>query len=215
MKVYGLFLVLICLSEVRPQIPVEFFVGEKKASADLMFFRFIKSSDTTNSEWLFFNRNRSVVDYEMTSSSKLPLFGHTMAFSYNSKALAGFAPVSVLQISNSGTAPKIGLQYAKSRKDLLLFTWLVHELKSEPYTDFFLLFRYSPPLNDYLNLFFQIESFNGLPITSDKKYNLVQRLRVGLKSGLVQFGAGTDLSQSGKNDFIATENFGLFIRYEY
>ncbi|NUN10851.1 MAG: hypothetical protein HUU54_16875 [Ignavibacteriaceae bacterium] len=215
MKYYLSLFILFLISDTLGQIPVEIFVGDKKASADLMFFRFIKSGDGTNSEWLFFNRNRSVVDYKMNSTTYLPAFGHTMAFSYNNKHFIGFAPVSVLQINNSGVTPKLGMQYAHSSKEFLFFSWAVNEVKEEAMTDFFFLFRFSPPLNEDLNLFLQIESFNALPLLSENNLNLVQRLRIGIKMNAFQVGAGVDLNELGKNTFKVLENYGLFLRYEY
>jgi len=105
-------------SEATAQIPVEIFAGNKKASFDLMFFKFFKNQAGQNSKFLFFSRERALVDYKQTSSSNLPQFGFTEAISYNHPALKGFAPVFVGQVLNRGIFAKTGVQYAHISKIL-------------------------------------------------------------------------------------------------
>ena len=100
------------------QIPVEVFAGHKKATADIMFFKFIKNKEGHNSKFLFFNRNRASIDYAMTKTTNLPQFGFTEAISYNHEKLKGFAPVVVGSILNRGIYPKAGIQFAKNKKRL-------------------------------------------------------------------------------------------------
>jgi hypothetical protein len=196
------------------QIPVEFFAGDKKAGIDIMFFRFIKESDEKNSDFLFFSRARGVADYQMTKSTNLPSFGLTEAISYNPKAFYGFAPVAVLQFFNSGVFPKAGVQYALQKKNLTLFTWLVTETLKDPNMDYFLLLRYTPALNDHINLYTQLECNNTLPLQQQNKYNFVQRLRLGMMLQQWQFGLAADFSQNGRGTFITTTNTGIFLRME-
>jgi hypothetical protein len=61
------------------QIPVEIFAGDKKATVDIMFFRFFKNSSGDNSKFLFFSRNRASINYEMSGTENLPQFGFTEA----------------------------------------------------------------------------------------------------------------------------------------
>jgi hypothetical protein len=198
------------------QIPVEVFAGHKKATVDIMFFKFIKNKEGQNSKFLFFNRNRASIDYAMTDTTYLPQFGFTEAFSYNHQKLKGFAPVLVASILNRGVYPKAGIQFAKVKKEYTFFTWLVTEISKEPDIDFFLLARYTPKITEKLNLFSQIELVNVFPTASQNNYSFTQRLRLGLSVGeLFQFGVGLDLTQLGRNDFTKTENFGGFLRYEF
>lgn len=197
------------------QIPVEVFVGHKKATADIMFFKFFKNKEAQNSDWLFFNRNRASIDYTMTSSTNLPQFGFTEAISYNNKKWKGFAPVAVVQILNKGVYPKVGIQFAKIKKDYTIFTWVVCETLENPNIDFFFLGRYTPKLTDKLNLFTQLELVNALPTLETNNFNFVQRLRLGLKVKEYQFGLGADFTALGRNNFITTQNIGVFLRHEF
>lgn len=196
------------------QIPVEVFAGDKKATVDIMFFKFFKNKEQ-NSKFLFFNRNRASIDYAMTTTTNLPQFGFTEAISYNYEKLKGFAPVVVANILNRGVFPKAGVQFAKIKKDYSIFSWLVAETLKEPNIDFFFLGRYTPKLSDKLNLFSQIELVNAFPTFEQNNFSFTQRFRLGLKIKELQFGAGLDLSQSGRNNYTTTENFGGFLRYEF
>ncbi|MBL7788839.1 MAG: hypothetical protein JNL75_03265 [Chitinophagales bacterium] len=200
---------------VFAQIPVEVFVGHKKATADIMFFKFLKNKERNNSKFLFFNRNRASIDYAMTKTTNLPQFGFTEAISYNHENLKGFAPVIVASILNKGVYPKAGIQFAKIKKEYTIFSWLVTETLKEPNIDFFFLARYTPKLTEKLNLFSQVELVNAFPTVAQNTFSFTQRFRLGLKVKEFQFGAGLDLSQLGREDFITTENFGGFLRYEF
>ena len=197
------------------QIPVEVFAGHKKATVDIMFFKFIDNKEGKNSKFLFFNRNRASIDYAMTETTNLPQFGFTEAFSYNHQRLKGFAPVVVASILNKGVYPKAGIQFAKLKKDYTIFSWVVAETLKEPNIDFFFLGRYTPKLTNKLNLFSQIELVNAFPTLEQKNFSFTQRFRLGLKIKDLQFGVGLDLTQLGRNDFTKTENFGGFLRYEF
>lgn len=197
------------------QIPVEVFAGHKKATVDIMFFKYFKNKEGKNSNFLFFNRNRASIDYKMTETTNLPQFGFTEAISYNHPRLKGFAPVVVVSILNRGVYPKAGIQFAKIKKDYTIFSWLVSETLNEPNIDFFFLGRYTPKLTDKLNLFSQIELVNAFPSVGKNNFAFTQRLRLGLKIKEFQFGVGLDLTQLGRNDFTQTENFGGFLRYEF
>lgn len=197
------------------QIPVEVFAGHKKATVDIMFFKYFKNKEGQNSKLLFFNRNRASIDYAMTETANLPQFGFTEAISYNHEKLKGFAPVAVVGILNRGVFPKAGIQFAKIKKEYTIFSWLVTETLKEPNIDFFLLARYTPKLTEKLNLFSQVELVNAFPTIAQNTFLFTQRFRLGLKVKEFQFGAGLDLSQLGREDFITTENFGGFLRYEF
>ncbi|MFM7855752.1 MAG: hypothetical protein ACKO96_28470, partial [Flammeovirgaceae bacterium] len=127
----GVLGVLICVSSFS-QIVVEGFVGDQKTTADILFFKYFKNKEGNNSTFLFFNRNRASMDYRQTSNAYLPQFGFTEAVSYNHPALKGFAPVAVVQIFNTGTFPKIGVQYFHQKKHFMFFTWAVIETMQKP-----------------------------------------------------------------------------------
>jgi hypothetical protein len=197
------------------QIPVEVFAGRKKATVDIMFFKFFKNKEGQNSKFLFFNRNRASIDYKMTETTNLPQFGFTEAISYNHEKLKGFAPVVVVSILNRGFYPKAGIQYAKLKKDFTIFSWIVSEILKETNIDFFFLARYTPKLSDKLNLFSQIELVNAFPTVEQNNFSFTQRFRLGLKIKEFQFGTGLDLLQLGRNEFTRTKNIGGFLRYEF
>lgn len=197
------------------QIPVEVFAGHKKATVDVMFFKFFKNKTGQPSKFLFFNRNRASIDYALSKTTNLPQFGFTEAVSYNNQKLKGFAPVAVVQVLNKGIYPKAGIQFAKITKDYTIFSWVVTETVHEPNIDFFFLSRYTPKLTDKLHLFSQIELINTFPSTQQNSLAFTQRFRLGLKLKEFQFGAGLDLTQQGREVFIKNENFGAFTRYEF
>jgi hypothetical protein len=214
-RYYLLLLLATTLMSARSQVPVELFAGHEKTTFDLQFFRYFKQSDGQNSRWLFFNRNRASIDYGMTSKTNLPQFGFTEALSYNHPVLKGFAPVAVVQVFNTGVFPKAGIQYARVRENLVVFSWLVAETLSSPDMDYFLLLRYTPLIKGSLRLFLQGETINSFPLYAGGLGSFIQRLRVGLKQHYWQWGLGGDFSQNSRNDPSFASNLGLFIRYEF
>ena len=209
-------LAIFLFSEVAvAQIPVEVFAGSKRATLDILFFRFFKIKEEQNSKFLFFNRNRAGIDYKMRKTGNLPQFGFTEAVSFNHEKLKGFAPVVVASVLNSGIYPKAGIQFVRIKKVYTVFSWLVCETLPNPTIDFFFLGRYTPKLLDELNLFTQIELVNAVPTSTENNFTFIQRIRLGLKTKEMQFGAGADVSGFGQNDYKTTSNIGGFLRYEF
>jgi len=213
-KTISIFLIAIC-SQANAQIPFEIFVGSKKTTIDIMFFKFFKNNQGEKTRWLFFNRNRANVDYRMTETNYLPQFGFTEAISYNHEKLNGIAPVLVGQVLSREVSTKIGVQNAIITKKLTIFTWLVCETLEKPVLDYFLLLRYTPELSDNINLFTQIESVNTFPTFRTENFSFSQRLRLGIQFKSYQFGAGADFNQTGNNTFTKIYNAGGFFRHEF
>lgn len=197
------------------QIPVEVFAGNRKTTIDIMFFKYFKGGNGSTSRFLFFNRNRGAVDHRMTASANLPQFGFTEAVSFNHEKLRGFAPVMVGQVFGSGFYAKAGIQYARIRNNVTLFSWMVSEIAKVPVIDVFFLGRYTPALSGKLNLFSQLELVNAFPTTERRNYSFTQRIRLGLKCKEFQTGAGLDLTASGRKDLKPAANIGIFMRYEF
>lgn len=207
--------VLISVSSFS-QIAVEGFVGDQKTTADILFFKYFKNKEGNNSKFLFFNRNRASMDYRQTASAYLPQFGFTEAVSYNHPALKGFAPVAVVQIFNTGTFPKIGVQYFHQKKHFMFFTWAVIETMQKPLVDYFVLTRFQPQVSAKVQLFFQLELVNTLPTAAENNYNFIQRMRLGLHlAESWQTGVGADFAQNGRTEFVTTSNIGVFLRKEF
>jgi len=202
-------------SETYSQIPVEVFGGHKKATVDILFFNYFKNKENQHTKFLFFNRNRAGIDYEQTSTARLPAFGFTEAVSFNHPLLKGFAPVAVIQIFNSGVFPKAGVQYFHRKKVFTFFSWLVCEPTRKPTVDFFILTRIEPKLTKKLNLFAQLELVNAIPTDTDGNHNYIQRARLGCKINTWQFGFGSDFNQFGVDQFTTTNNLGVFLRHEF
>lgn len=212
----ALFIILIGVwSTAKGQIPVEIFAGHERSTVDIMFFKYFKNNQGENSRWLFFNRNRTSVDYRMTKTTYLPQFGFTEAISYNHEKLKGLAPVIVGQVLSRGVFPKAGIQYAHITKNMTIFTWLVCETLEKPDLDNFFLFRYTPKLTEKVKLFTQVESVNAFPTVSTEDFNFTQRIRLGLQLKMYQFGAGVDFNQTGNTTFTKMYNVGGFIRHEF
>ena len=197
------------------QIPVEVFIGDKKTTVDIMFFRFFKNSAGESSKFLFFNRNRVAVDYEMNRTENLPQFGFTGAVSYNLPMLKGFAPVFVGQVFNQGIYPKAGIQYVHFTSQITVFSWFVSETLQNPRRDYYILFRFTPRISEKTGLFLQAECLNTFPTNQSAKFSFSQRIRVGLKNKNFQFGIGADLAETGRDLMTLTANTGLFLRYEF
>lgn len=206
---------LLTRSVAIAQIPVELFGGNKKATLDVMFFRYFKNKNGNNSPVLFFNRNRVGVDYKMTTTAFLPQFGFTEAISYNHAKLKGVAPVLVAQAFSSGLYTKAGVQYAAVNDHLTLFSWLVLETKKETTMDIFFLGRYTPKIAERLHLFSQLELLNTFRSDGSKNHSFTQRIRLGLKCRAFQVGLGADFSAASQNKLTSTHNMGGFLRYEY
>lgn len=197
------------------QIPVEVFAGNAKSTIDIMFFKYFKNIKGNNSKFLFFNRNRASADYMITTTTNLPQFGFTEAFSYNHPLLKGFAPVAVMQVLNRGVYAKAGIQYAFIRKNFTVFSWLVSETNRYPMIDYFFLGRYTPRLTDKTNLFVQAELINAIPTQDQGNFSLAQRVRIGLKLREFEVGVGADFTEAGKYTYKTTRNIGGFLRYEF
>lgn len=218
MKIRVIFFLMawfINLNNAISQIPFEVFIGDQRTTLDVMFFKFFNRNNGEQSRWLFFNRNRTGIDYRITPTSYLPLFGFTEAISYNHKALKGIAPVAVFQVLNRGIAYKAGIQYAHVNKKVTVFTWLVNQLSSKPEIDYFLLMRYSPQITRSIKLFLQAESINTFSTNTLVPNTFTQRLRLGYYLNSLQAGAGIDLNQMGRSKFISTANTGIFLRHEF
>lgn len=217
--VYSLLFLLLLLFRGQAQLPFEVFGGHQKTTLDLMFFKYFgalrHNPGQEKERWLFFNRNRASVDYRMTHNTFLPQFGFTEAFSYNHQAWRGLAPVALIQVLNTGLYPKAGLQYARIKNHLTLFTWLVTELVHLPKLDYFILLRWMPKLNGQLNWFTQLESINTIATERNALSVFTQRLRIGVSLKGYQVGAGGDLTQSKTEQVAYTRNLGAFIRHEF
>jgi hypothetical protein len=199
---------------IKAQTPIEIAGGHQKTSLDVMFFKFFKKNNGSQSRFLFFNRNRVTIDYRQNSSQYLPVFGSTNAVSFNHKNLLGLAPVIVAQVLNRGIYSKAGLQYYYRKKEFTVFSWAVVELLKNPHVDLFALARFEPKITKNLHLYNQIELLSAVPTEVSGNFNFIQRLRVGLKSRSWQFGIAADFNQAGNESFIKTSNIGGFLRHE-
>ena len=199
----------------KAQIPTEIFVGEKRATIDVMFFKYFKNAKEENSRWLFFHRNRASVDVKTSLSQQAVLFGFTEAISYNPTSLKGLAPVAVLSVLNGGLTSKAGVQYVSIHPQFTLFTWAVASLQQNTVLDYFLLMRYTPPISAKTKAFLQLESVNAFATQTAAPHSFNLRTRLGLKHHHFQWGVGLDQVFIGRNDFQKTTNPGIFVRYEF
>ena len=209
------FILFLSVAKAAAQIPVEVLAGHERSTFDVLFFRYLKTQDSQDSRWLFFNRNRASVDYRITSTQYLPQFGFTEAISYNSPQLRGIAPVLVAQLLNRGVSAKTGLQYARIAKTFTLFGWVVTEIRQSPNIDLFILARFTPPISEKTQLFSQIELLNAFPTAFMGSYSFNQRARLGLKMKDWQYGLGVDLTRTGYQNWVTTQNIGVFLRHEF
>jgi hypothetical protein len=187
---------------------LEVYGGNRRAGVDLMWFKRFRDREQNITPFLFFSRNRASNDYEGSPS----LFGSVNAVSYNLRN--GLGVVGVATFSQTGLVPKAGIQYYTNAKDLMLFGWLVADLKSEGAVDLFLLLRYQPDISTRLKMFLQAELF-PVYYPGASYWNLTQRFRTGLRMYDWAAGLMTDLNQSGTTTFTTTSNIGAFIRYEF
>ena len=197
------------------QVPVEVLVGTERSTVDAMFFRFFRTADGGNSEWLFFNRNRAAYDHRMTAGTRLPQFGFTEAVSWNPSWLAGFAPVLVGQILSSGAQAKGGVQFALVAREWTVFSWVVSEMSTRPDMDLYALARFTPAIGGEWRIYTQAEVLNVFPTEAALPRSFTQRLRLGLQWRDAAFGVGTDLSQRNGTSPATTRQFGVFVRYAF
>jgi hypothetical protein len=78
-----------------------------------------------------------------------------------------------------------------------------------------LLMRFQPKLTERLRWFFQLETLHSFPLGHNGAISFVQRGRIGLQRGAFQYGLGADLMQTGKQQWIKTQNWGAWIRHEF
>jgi hypothetical protein len=208
-------LVLFANISKAQHIPIEVFGGDKRATIDVLFAKYVKNKKNEKSNSFFFSRSRATVDYKMTTTTNLPQFAFTEAISYDFKGLHGFAPVAVVQLFNRGVYPRAGIRYLKLKTNFTFFGWTVIDVLKNPTVDVFILTRYTPRLSEKLKLYSQVELINDFPTQSTTSMNFTQRLRFGLQTGLVSFGAATDLNETGRERFTTITNTGFFLRYEF
>ncbi|MCZ7556162.1 MAG: hypothetical protein M5R41_07165 [Bacteroidia bacterium] len=197
------------------QVPVEVFSGPDRTSVDVLFFRFFRTAEGENSDWLFFNRNRAILDHRMTTGTRLPQFGFTEAVSWNPSALGGFAPVAIGQLFSSGAQVKSGLQYARVAKRWTVFSWFVTEIQGRPDLDAYLLARWTPPLTERWSIYTQLELLNVFPTDGRSARAFTQRVRLGAQWREVAFGVGADYQQRGRGTLSGSGQTGVFVRYQF
>lgn len=187
---------------------VETYAGHERAGVDLMWFKYFNNQKGAHTPFLFFSRNRANTDYRNSPTA----FGSTNAVSYNFRN--GLGIVAVGSLVNAGFIPKTGIQLVKTKGNFLFFGWLVAELKKDGNLDLFGMFRWQPKVNANWRVFSQLELF---PVYQPNQgvWNLTQRLRLGAKKRAWAAGGMADFNQSGKTDFRLTNNFGLFLRYDF
>jgi hypothetical protein len=56
---------------------------------------------------------------------------------------------------------------------------------------------------------------NPFPSSAQKSFAFTQRIRLGAKINVFQFGIAADFSATGRKDYRTTNNIGGFLRYEY
>jgi hypothetical protein len=208
-------LVLAVFGNAKAQTPFEVFAGNKKASVDVLFFKWFKNHNEKNTPWLLFNRSRGVMDYEQTTTQNLPQMGIVNSISYNLPQLKGVAPVINATILNRGVLGRAGVQFYKRKNAITLFTWLVYDIVDNEVVDFYVLTRYEPKLTEKWSIFSQLELINAFSVEANGGNAHVQRIRLGLKRNLWQFGLGADNSQINNSDFFMNNNAGIFIRHEF
>jgi hypothetical protein len=187
---------------------LETYVGDKRSGVDVIWYKNFKNTKEELTPFKYFSRNRASFDNKNTT----PIFGSVNAVSYNLKN--GIGAVTVGTFGSQQFVPKLGLQYGKITKDLLLFSWLVTDLKEKGGIDWFLLVRYQPKINEKWKCLLQSEFFTVYNPTT-KLTNATQRARMGFK--YMAWGAGfmADLNQVGLREFKTTTNFGGFLRYDF
>ena len=205
---------IITCPAIAQKIPLEVFAGNDKVSFDLLLFKYLKNKKGENSPWLFINRDRIVMDYRMTSTTFLPQFAITNAFAYTPKSLKGFAPVGGAQIKNSGIIPKVGIFYSRAAKNWNGFTYLLVYPQKEAALEYALVFRYLPAITKKVKLFSQLEYASVYPTYTNGNILYIQRIRTGIKLNAWQFGAATDLQETGNTNFKPTATVGGFLRLE-
>ncbi|MFY7839377.1 MAG: hypothetical protein ACOVP7_03825 [Lacibacter sp.] len=202
-----LFLLFLICTTASAQT-VEFYTGHQRTGIDILWFKPIVSKQGQQSPWLFFSRMRASVDRNNQAQ-----WGATNAVSYNLKQGLGFVGAAVF--SSNGLKPKLGIQLVKMKTQIVFFGWVVVEPISDGNAEIFGLIRYTPHLNQKLRWFLQGELFNVLPTSPSNAISLTQRVRIGIRQDRWQYGCMTDITESGKNKFYLSTNYGLFLRHEF
>ena len=187
---------------------VEAYAGHERAGMDILWYKFLKNESGGQLPLLFFSRTRANTDWDNAPTA----FGSTNALSYNFKNGVGI--VAVASFLNNGFTPKTGVQLVKAKGDFLFFGWLVADLKKAGNLDLFGLFRYTPVLKADWRLFSQVELF---PVFNPDAeiWSLTQRIRLGAKYHQWAAGFMADFNQTGKTDFVKTNNIGGFVRHDF
>ncbi len=208
-------LVIIIQAGLTQTIPFEVFAGDKKTTLDLLVLKNLKGKEQSKSRFLFFDRNRIVIDNQNANTTSTPQFSTSAALSCSIPALKGFAPMALFQATNKGIFPKAGISFLKTAPNLLFFGWATIDFQKDHSYDYLVIARFTPPLAGKIKLYSQVELLNTLGTAETASNSLTQRFRLGLKLNEIQFGVAMDLNEVGRASYTLTTNTGAFVRYEF
>jgi len=155
--------------------------------------------------WSIFSRTRATVDYDNNTD----LF--TGAY-LNYTTTSGIGGSLIGKIGRAGGGADAGVHYLKISKDWTNFALVSAGLKDRLEYSWFSISRYIPNLTPRTKLYTSLELFSlfrqGNHLAS------VQRLRLGLQIGQVEFGAALNFSEVG-TEWSGSKNLGGFLRKSF
>ncbi len=203
------FIILLALQQFsfaqQRNIPVEVFAGNRAFAHQMYMTKYTDS----NSRFGYFGYMRYETPYSVRQKSTFTgqsLFFYDVA----GKISAGGGGY----ITNSGFVPQLALAYGRNLGDFSLTVFGAFEPVKSPNSEVFVLFLYSPPLNESgsWKLFVQFIGSYNFKYENKLSYNFAnQYLRLGLDRNDWQFGLGSDLIQENGVGLLPT-NTGLFLR---
>ena len=175
---------------IEAQIPAEIFVGEKRATIDVMFLSILKYQ-RRELPMVVLSPQPGIGRCTYIVAPTVGTFGFTEAISYNAPSLKGLAPVAVLSVLNGGLTPRPVCSMFRS---ILNLPSLPGQLPPCNKTRCWIIFTdalYTLYISKNKS-FLQLESVNAIATREATSHSFTLRTRMGLKHHHFQWGVGLD-----------------------
>jgi len=178
---------------------IEVMPGTYALFTDVQFFEPI----VPNYRLSLFSRTRMALNYD----NETDFFSAAYA-NYTSPAKIGVSLVG--SVNNGGGDFDIGPHYSVQSEKFSLFALASITLTKDANYSWFSIAKFHPQLSGNWKGYISIELFSVFG--SAGHLASIQRIRLGLDSGPIQFGLATNLRELGKDLVFTNNNYGLFVR---
>lgn len=190
----------------QPPIPAEVMLGHQAIFSQVILNR----SFSPDSKLSFFNLSTYSASYQNEDHHELANISQV-----NYRLGKGFQVMGGVNMNSEvGFAPLIGPKHVFASRQFLAVSILSYFLNGEHDMSFFGLYEYKPPINDKLSLYLRAQVLLEQSLGKEQHNRSFLYMRLGLKKGNLNFGAGANLDQYGpQREF--RDNYGLFLGWDF